>query len=318
MKQIFYILIGLGVTLGIGTGCGRQSKSGQSGARLSYAEFLQKFPKLDLPYSYTDDSLVQSREDSLRLDQHLLGAFIPDSVWFPQGKKGAAAAVYPLGKQRDGDLSVVLVESVAGRSRSVYLLVYGSGDTVISSRKVAAMTTQKGHTFTFQLDDNYLLRIQERKALGDGQVIHREQVYGLNANGSQTLIMTNSNQPASANTFFNPVESMPHMEQYSGDYLAGSADLVAIRDGEKKGEFRFFIHLNKHGGDCTGALDGTGVFTGSKTGEFHEEDGPCAVQFTFSSSGVTIHETGGCGAYRGIGCNFSGTYRHQKEKTTGN
>jgi hypothetical protein len=317
MKQFLYVLLALGVMLAVSTGCGRQSKSGQSGSRLSYAEFLQSFPKLTLPYSYTGDSLLQSLKDSLRLDRDLLGSFIPDSIWFPEGKKGSAAAVYPIGMQREGAVSLVLVESVAGRSRSAYLLVYGPHDTIVSSRKIAAITAQRGHTFTFELDDSYLLRIHERKELADGQVIHREQVYGVNSDGSQTLIMTNSNQPASANAFVNPVENLPRKGRYSGDYMAGPADLVAIRDGEHTGEFRFFIHLNKHNGDCTGALDGTGAFTGSNTGEFHEEDGPCAVRFSFSSSTVTITETGGCGAYRGIGCYFNGTYTHQKAKTKG-
>jgi hypothetical protein len=311
MKKVIYSFLFSGVFMVCA--CNHPGTTSQKGGRLTYSAFLQHFPVIGLPFQYTEDSLARSFPDSLQLDARKMAPYIPDSLWHPDGKHGRTGKVFPIGQLRDGGLHLVLVKINGASSTSVNLLVYGKADTLLSVKQVASVHRKTpGHVFTFDLDDNYLVHIKERKALGNGHVITREQVYGTNSNGSLPLILTNTNEPASANSYYNPIDTLPAKDRFSGDYTVGKFDIVSVRDGDKKGTFRFFIHLNKGNGDCTGELDGMGKFTGKSTGEFHEDDGPCAIRFTFSSNRVTIEETGGCGAYRGVSCYFNGTYHKKK------
>lgn len=280
---------------------------------IHFSDFLQRFPDFTVPFSFHEDSLAVSEPDSVRFIYKEAAAFIPDSLWYPGGKDRKEAKIFPIGRNRYGSLELLLIRSGNPPAERVDLLVYGKADTLtavlplINKRHVPAAVT------FFRLDKNYLLHLNEWKNSVGGEVIKKEDVYAFDKDGGVTLIMTNTNQPANPNTYYNPIDTLPRESRYAGDYFIGKSDLVSIRDGETKGSFRFFIHLNKNGGDCTGELDGVGSFKQAATGVFRDDDGPCAIQFTFSGNKVTITETGGCGAYRGIGCNFSGTYTRKKE-----
>lgn len=300
--------------------CQNRGTTGAGEEVVSFHDFLMKFPDIGTPFSWGKDSLEADFPDSLSLDRKQLGHYIADSLWTANaGKKAPSAHLYPIGKTDYGDVRLLLVATASTGARGAYLLAYGAADTLVSALSVASLEQKEpGQVFSFQLDKQFLIHIHERKALSGGQVILREQVYGINKDGSLELILTNTNQPASSGSYYNPIDTFPGTRRYSGDYLAGTSDLVSIRDGQDKGAFRFYIHLDKSGGDCTGELEGIAHFTGASTAEFKEESGPCAVHFSFSSGKVVITEAGGCGAYRGVSCYFNGTYRKkstQKEST---
>jgi hypothetical protein len=47
--------------------------------------------------------------------------------------------------------------------------------------------------------------------------------------------------------------------------------------------------------------------------EYREAGEPCSLQFSFTSSSVTVKEVGGCGSRRGLRCSFNGVYSRKKE-----
>lgn len=295
--------------------CRHTGKSAREGGEFTYSDLLLRFPVFDLPLRYNEDSLYKRLPDSLRLNSRQTVKFIPDSLWYPEGKGHAKAAIFPLGQRRYDHLRLLTVKVVTPAYRKADLLIYGKEGNLLSIKEIASVSkANPEEVFSFSLDNKFLLRIHERKQLNNGYVITREQVYGINPDGSLLLIMTNTNEPANPDNFTNPIDTLPRKNHFSGDYYAGKYDLVSIRDGKIKNTFQFFIHLNKSNGDCTGELDGTGKFTGKDMGEYQEQSGPCAVKFRFSSGRVSIEEVGGCGAYRGINCLFEGTYFRKKEK----
>jgi hypothetical protein len=285
-----------------------------SGGEGTFSEFIAKFPVIHAPFQYGADSLGKDYPDSLRLDGLKMKRFIPDSLWRRTGGTGKAG-VFPIGAYRSGQLHVVLVRVSSGAKDEADLLVNGKEDSVVAAKQVAAINKARpGRVSSFSIDDNDLLHLSEREQEPGGRLITREQVYGIGADGAFSLILVNTNEPPAPGAFYNPIDTFPARHKFSGDYAAGKSDVVCIRDGDKKGTFRFFIHLDKDDGHCTGELNGVGRFTTAATGLFQEQDGPCAVRFTFTSHAVTIAETGGCGAYRGVTCNFSGTYTGKNGK----
>lgn len=287
----------------------RKSGNNEGG---DFSTFLQHFQPVTVPFSYSEDSLAAALPDSSRLVYKETTGFIPDSIWYPNGKNSGAAKVYPLGKNHFGKLNLLWIRALHGSSDEVDLLLFNNADTLVSVMNLMKKKSSSERS-SFELDNKYLLHLNEQKYLSNGEVIKREDVYGINKNGTVNLILTNTNQPSNPNSFYNPIDTLPQKHRYSGDYFIGKADVVSIRDGHKEGTFRFFIHLNKNNGDCTGEIDGTGTFEKSSIGIYKEENGPCGIRFTFSGSKVTLAEVGGCGAYRGISCNYTGTYTKKGE-----
>lgn len=308
-------LLWFSLILMIISSCHPKGRASQEGGVFTYSDLLLQFPVFNLPFKYNEDSLQKILPDSLQLDAKRTGKFIPDSLWFPEGKTHVKTDIYPLGQRRYHNLRLLMIKVVSPVTQKADLLIYGKDGKLIGVKEIAsASKANPNQVFSFSLDNKFLLRVNERKQLDNGFVITREQVYGINPDGSLLLIMTNTNEPANPNSFTNPIDTLPHKDHFSGDYYTTKYDMVSIRDGKTKNTFRFFIHLNKSNGDCTGELDGTGKFTRKDIGEFQEQNGPCAVRFRFSPGRVTIEEVGGCGAYRGINCLFDGTYSLKREK----
>lgn len=310
-KSILFLFL-LGLLLGMNA-CNNKGSSPEE-KKTAYNDFLAKFPSFPLPYQFNEDSLSQEYPDSLRLEKPESHQFIPDSIWLGS-KKGKTVKIFPVGRNNYGELHLVLLKSVTDHLTQVELLIFGKADSLVSSKTIASMNDQNpGHDFSFRLDDNYLLSVQERKEEDNGHVVNRENVYGIDPQGILNLILTNNNEPVSPGTFYNPIDTLPEKNKYSGDYTSGKFNLVSIRDGKEDKTFQFFIHLNKHNGDCRGELDGVAKFVSKEDAEFKDEDGICAIRFIFSTDKVVIKEVGGCGAFRGISCFFDGSYREEKIK----
>lgn len=308
MKHSFYTLPMLLLLLGLGA-CKHSSR--QDGKGFQPEDFYNAFPQLSLPYSYDDDSLRRQTDDSLALDTAVLHAFVADSIWDLSASQRKATRFFPLGRLDLEGQRLLLIKTQRGHTHQVFALVYGAADTLLSHKEVAAAANTQRGALTFRVDTRHLLTVRERKVLANGHVITREWVYGVAPDGSLSLILTNSSEPAGDLTD-NPIDTLPGKGKYSGDYRSGKEGLVSIRDGREPGTFLFYIHLSRNNGDCTGEVSGSGKMTGKTVGEFHDGSGPCGLRFGFSSRAVTLKEIGGCGAYRGISCYFEGTYTRQK------
>jgi hypothetical protein len=309
MKKFIPFILGFILII---SACHDQSEEAQK--KQAYNNFLQDFPSLELPYGFNVDSLNANLPDSLQLERSEEHQLIPDSIWNVDGKKDMAR-IFPLGENTYGDLHLLLIKRITSSSKSAILLVFSKTDTLMAAKEVASLDRKDPQQLlTFRMDDNHLLSLHEKNFLEDGHVVTREKVYGIGPEGQFNLILTNTNEPVNPKNFYNPIDTFPQENKYSGDYTSEKAGLVSIRDGEEEGSFRFFIHLNKHNGDCTGELDGIAHFTNENIAEYKEEGGLCGIRFTFSSEKVTIKEIGGCGAYRGISCFFDGSYTKEDDK----
>jgi len=75
----------------------------------------------------------------------------------------------------------------------------------------------------------------------------------------------------------------------------------------------FFVHFEKKN-NCTGEVKGEAHFTGSNTAVYRSSGDPCVMQFSFTSSSVTIREMEGCGSHRGVDCVFEGSFPKKKAR----
>ncbi len=162
----------------------------------SFEVFVQQFPALTLPYSYTGDSLMAAVPDSLELNKLQQIRYVPDSVLFPNGD--TTAKVYAIGRGRsdDGQKKWLFLKTITEGAKRVYALIYNAKDSLIIAKKVASREEDEPKkTLTFKWTNNHLLNLYEKTDLGSGFVAYKREVYSLLGKNELQLILTNNHWP---------------------------------------------------------------------------------------------------------------------------
>ncbi|WP_298740071.1 hypothetical protein [uncultured Chitinophaga sp.] len=294
-------------------GCKSKEKQTKGDRPLTFADFSALFPEQQVPYRLQADSLGQQRPtDSLALKKDLLRQFLSDSLGVADFPKAAAVRFFPLAHLASDNLHYFVVLAADKTNIAAYLCLVSPKGQYLNQMLVARKNTGSKENISFTLDNRFLVKISTEKELSPSRSSLKEDFYTAAADGKLTLIMTNSNGPVTPGQIFNPIDTLPRKHKYSADYSSGDMSIVSIRDGQDPKTFQFFITFSKDNGSCKGELAGVGHFTGPNRGEYKDKESSCGIAFQFSSSRVNIHETGGCGAYRGIRCFFEGSFNKKR------
>jgi hypothetical protein len=309
MKRFLLLLLALGVL----AACKSKKKPGSGDEPMTLEDFQALFTPGTLPYRLTADTLQLKMADSLSLDTAAM-RFLTDTLTRGDFSKTERVKYFPL-QRIPGNTVDYMVVKAAGNSQSVgYLCLLDKKGKYLNRIRVANTGSADGTLLSLQLDSKNVIKISSEKRLSGSRSALKEDFYMANADGTVTLIMTNSNGPTNAGQIFNPIDTLPRKHKFSGDYTSGDMNIVSIRDGEDAKTFQFFITFTKDNGNCKGELSGRGHYIAGNRGEYKDKESSCGIAFQFSSGRVNIREIGGCGAYRGIKCFFEGGFVKKAEK----
>jgi len=164
------------------------------------------------------------------------------------------------------------------------------------------------------MDSKYTVTKTVLKKNAEGQFNEAKKVYILNAEAHTfSLIMSDEGVTDQKQDIINPIDTFPHKNKYSGDYVKDKRNYICVRDGKNPSVILFFIHFEKDNGECTGELKGEATFHGTKTAIYRANGNPCVLEFVFSANNVSLKEMEACGSYRDIKCFFDGSYVKRKE-----
>ncbi|MBS0027879.1 hypothetical protein ACTJJ0_04380 [Chitinophaga sp. 22321] len=309
MKRFLLLLLAIGVL----AACKSKKKSGKGDEPMTFEDFQALFTPGNLPYKLTPDTLQLKLADSLSLDTAAI-KFLPDTLTKGDFTRNEPVKYFPL-QRIPGSVVDYMTVKAAGRAQSVgYLCFLDKKGKYMSRIRVANTGSADGTLMSLQIDSKNVIKISSEKRLSGSRSALREDFYMVNADGTVTLIMTNSNGPTNAGQIFNPIDTLPRKHKFSGDYTSGDMSIVSIRDGEDAKSFQFFITFSKDNGSCKGELSGKGHYLAGNRGEYKDKESSCGISFQFSAGRVNIREIGGCGAYRGIKCFFEGGFVKKAEK----
>lgn len=304
--------------------CGEKKKTvSLSGDEpVNAADFIEFFPKLDLPFYYADSSLRKTKKepDSLQISYKAFTSVIPDTVLSKIYGKGTRPKIYAVGKTFGPNKEIFLVVKTITTEKRAMLLLGFLADQSFSASLTALKPDKDATTNeSFTLDRRHLITKNVLRKNRDGSMSEGRDVYAFNAESRlYYLVMTDALEDKPAE-LINPIDTLSRKQKWTADYSSGKMNLVSIRDGRRNNEIRFFIHFDK-GGKCSGELKGEADMTGSNTAEYRQDGDPCKLKFIFSSGSVTLQEVEGCGSYRPQNCSFNGSYARKNEnkpKTTG-
>jgi len=281
---------------------------------VSSEEFVEFFPSLSLPLHIADSSFRKKLNDSTLVGYKVLTQIIGDSILRRQFGD-ARPKIYPIGRVEVKKAETyVFIKAIAGNKKAAYALAFDKGNEFKAALPVMVQDSDPQTSQWATMDSKYTIFVNRQRKRPDGTPEYRKDAYVYNTVGEYNLILTESNAEASqTDNVVNPLDTFARKHKYSGDYIKDKRNMVSIRDGKNNNTMRFFVHFEKDKGTCRGEIRGEATFVQPTVAVYRESGDPCVLQFSFTSSGVTLQEVEGCGNYRDIKCFFEGSFPRKKE-----
>ena len=302
------------VTLGLLFSCKSKKISLADNEDVDIRDFIEYFQPISLPFQFADTMLVKQHNDSASIGFQTLLRFVPDSVISKSFGKLVHPKLYGVGKAGGGkNETYIFIKALGATKKVLYVLCFNQEDKFAAGKALISVDGDSKSNTMFSMDPKYTLTIlRHRKS--EGQMFYRKEAYVFNSAGFFTLILTESNEAKPQSTkVYNPIDTLLHKHKFSGDYIQDKRNIVSVRDAKDNSRFLFFIHFEKEEGTCKGELKGEARMISSTVGRYRSNADHCLIEFSFTSSSVSIKELEGCGNHRDIKCNFEGIFGKKKE-----
>jgi hypothetical protein len=293
--------------------CKHRKKFSLSGEEpVDIQDFIESFEPLHLPYQIADTSVAKKKTDTLLISYYVFAHLVPDSIINKVFGKGAKPKIYPLGRISSDQGNYLFVKMLSPDRKAAMLLCFDKKNNFVTGMPVLQPDANPATQQFFVMDKRYTLSKNIIRKNADGTISDGKNVYVLNEPAKSFLLIMTDALDEQTIELINPIDSVSKRNKFSGDYVKDKVNLVSIRDNKKPGRLTFFVHFEKKS-NCTGELKGVANFTSGNTAIYHSSGDPCVLQFSFTSSSVTMTEMEGCGSHRGLDCIFEGTYPKKRE-----
>ena len=314
MKKFLFLLLAVIMIIG----CKRKKPSLSGDDPVEFDDFVDSYPAVQLPYQLTDTALNKKEDDSLLISNRIFTQFIPDTVTGTPGKNGSTK-IYPLARIDSKNGKFLIAKVVHGEKKAAYIIAINEKSEFAGSLPFLRPDDDRTTRQVSSIDKQLSINKAVSRTSKNGVTSEGRDVYGYNRDAHQFNLVMTDVLDENAVELINPIDTLSKKNKFSGDYLTDKKNIVSIRDGKKPGSFRFFVHLEKNSGDCTGELKGDAFFSNPNTAMYRTGGDPCVLQFSFTANSVVLKEIEGCGARRELNCSFNGNYPKKKElkpKTT--
>ena len=308
--QKFFILC---VALLVLADCKSKKKDLSGEDPVDINDFVGFFQDLPLPYTVADTQINRKLPDSLLISKKILSQFVPDSVYASDYGKNTNPKFYALGKIEEKDKETYLLVKAATQAKQMaYILCFDKEKNFKSAMPLVKNNPNRSKSITGSIDERFVITTGESHKGADGQDYYNKNVYVYNTAGTFMLIKIESNEPVVPREVYNPIDTFAKKNKLSGDYVQNKKNFVSIRDGKDAKHIMFFVHFEKKG-DCNGELKGEALLIKPGIAQYRQAGDPCVLQLVFAANKVSLSEEQGCGNYRGIQCDFEGSYVKKKE-----
>jgi hypothetical protein len=296
------------------TGCGTKKKPSLSGTdEVAIGDFIESFELIKPPYEVNDTALNKKERDSLLIANKIFSQFVPDSVLIKVFGKNVKPKIYLSKRINENEASYLFVKAIATDKKAMLVLCF---DKKNNFKAFLPLLVQDANTATVQISGlnrkfEFYQSVLMKKP--DGSTAEGKDVYIYSSDAEQFFLIAKDALDDRVTEVINPIDTMQKKNKFSADYLKDNMNIVSIRDDNKVGRINFFIHFDRNNGDCIGELKGVASFTSANTAIYKQPGDACSLQFSFSSSSVSLKEIEACGAHRGVKCSFDGNYPRKKE-----
>lgn len=275
-------------------------------------DFIEAFKPMHLPYSLADTGL-QNAADTFSIGIKVFAQFIPDSTLTALIGNNRKVDIKPVGKIKKEKETYLLSLINTKKEKKLVVFVLDAKNKFLGAKElISTLDKEDGYQHAISINKEPTFMLAKEKILKDLSFFTRTGWVYNNA-GFFMVVITDSNEDPKKQQVINPIDTLPRLNKWSGDYIKDKKSYLSIRDGKDQNTYRFFIHFEKNEGACIGELKGEMKVKSASTGIYNANGDPCLIDFNFEGSEVTVKEQGSCGNHRGIKCYFNDSFQKKRE-----
>ena len=296
-------------------GCA-ETKTDLSGTTpLKINDFNAAFKNIELPIRINDTNLV-AFTDTIKIGRKALEQFLPDSVVDAIAPKLLKnASIFTVGKIEKETEYYLLLNNKDAKKQTVSVIAFSKKNVFLGYQVLTQFDlTQKGSQFygkTLLINKEPTFLIEENKLDPEQGLTNEKKGWAYTDQGFR-LIYLDANIKPEQKAILNPIDTLPTMNTYSGDYARDKKNFISLRDFGNTNKYQFFLHFEKKEGSCVGELKGLLNFIKNQA-TYSEKGDPCTIQFTITGNVIKIKEDGNCGNHRNMTCYFNDSYDKKRK-----
>ena len=298
-------------------GCAETKTDLSGNTPLKINDFNAAFKNIELPIRINDTNLV-SFTDTIKIGRKALEQFLPDSVVEAIAPKLVKnASIFTVGKIEKETEYYLLLNNKDAKKQTVSVIAFSKKNVFLGYQILTQFDlTQKGSQFygkTLLINKEPTFLIEENKLDPEQVITHEKKGWAYTEQGFR-LIYLDANVKPEQKAILNPIDTLPTLNTFSGDYARDKKNFISLRDFGNANKYQFFLHFEKKEGTCVGELKGLLNFNKNQA-TYSEKGDPCTIQFTITGNIIKIKEDGNCGNHRNMTCYFNDSYDKKRKKS---
>jgi hypothetical protein len=252
----------------------------------------------------------------VEIGRKALAQFLPDSVVDAIAPKLLKnASIFTVGKIEKETEYYLLLNNKDAKKQTVSVITFSKKNVFLGYQILTQFDlTQKGSQFygkTLLINKEPTFLIEENKLDPEQGLTHEKKGWAYTEQGFRLIYLDANIKPAQK-AIINPIDTLPTLNIYSGDYARDKKNFISLRDFGDANKYQFFLHFEKKEGSCVGELKGLLNFNENQA-TYSEKGDPCTIQFTITGNIIKIKEDGNCGNHRNMTCYFNDSYDKKRK-----
>ena len=296
-------------------GCAETKTDLSGNTPLKINDFNAAFKNIELPIRINDTNLT-TFTDTLEIGRKALEQFLPDSVVnaiVPKEIKNAS--LFPIGKIEKETEYYLLLNHKDAKDQTVSVITFSKKNVFLGYKILTQFDlVHKGSQFygkTLMINKEPTFLVEENKLDPELGLTNEKKGWAYTEQGFR-LIYMDANVKPEQKAILNPIDTLPTLNTFSGDYARDKKNFIALRDFGNANKYQFFLHFEKKDGTCVGELKGLLNFNKNQA-TYAEKGDPCTIQFTITGNVIKIKEDGNCGNHRNMNCYFNDSYDKKRK-----
>ena len=296
-------------------GCAETKTDLSGNTPLKINDFNAAFKNIELPIRINDTNLV-AFTDTIKIGRKALAQFLPDSVVDAIAPKLIKnSSIFTVGKIEKETEYYLLLNNKDAKKQTVSVIAFSKKNVFLGYQILTQFDlTQKGSQFygkTLLINKEPTFLIEENKLDPEQGLTNEKKGWAYTEQGFR-LIYLDANIKPEQKAILNPIDTLPTVNTFSGDYARDKKNFISLRDFGNANKYQFFLHFEKKDGTCVGELKGLLNFNKNQA-TYSEKGDPCTIQFTITGNVIKIKEDGNCGNHRNMTCYFNDSYDKKRK-----
>ena len=230
--------------------CNDKHPSLSGDAQVEIKDFIAAFPDVQFPFKAADTNLVKLA-DTTTISYNVFTQFIPDSVVANiYGKNAKKISIHAIGKIRKEKEVYLLVVTSLNKKATLTAFLFDKDNKYLSALSLIEQGVKDGYIHIVSITSEPTFILSRERTNSKNEIAYTRTGFAFNSGSGEFIsVLTDTNEDEKRNNeIINPIDTLPKLNKWSGDYTIDKRNYISIRDGSNPNKYNFFIHFEKNDG----------------------------------------------------------------------